>query len=156
MADVTLVTTGWPVVVLVCPPRFDAAWVAELDAKFAPVFAKKERFALVTDSSPVVALPSAVERKQLTAWTSRPDQIALQKRFNVGSSTIVKNAVMRGTLQALYWFWTPGSPQHASRDFDDAWSWCGDQVVNAKVPLPAPILELKRRVLAELAGRRTA
>jgi hypothetical protein len=156
VTEAVLITTGWPVVVLVCPTRLDASWIADLDRKFAPVFARRERFAVITDTAPLASMPSAIERKLLTEWASRPDQAALQKRYNVGSATIVQNPIVRGTLQALYWFWTPGSPQNASRDFDDAWAWCIGQLEAAKVPLALPAAELKSRVERERVGRRSA
>lgn len=156
MTEAVLITAGWPVVVLVCPTRLDAAWIADLDKKFAPLFARRERFAVVTDTTALASMPSAIERKLLTEWTSRPDQVAFQTRYNVGSATIVQNPIVRGTLQALYWFWTPGSPQNASRDFDDAWAWCLSQLEAAGVQLPLPAAELKSRVERERAGRRSA
>lgn len=155
MAKVTLITTGWPIVVLVCPARLDAEWIADLDTKFRLLFARKERFAVLAETAALVAMPSALERKQLTTWTSRPDQVELQKRFTIGTSTIVRNALMRGAAQALHWFWTPVSPQNAARDFDEAWAWCSEQVVLANLPLPVPLLALKRCVEDELVGRRT-
>ena len=139
-----MVTASWPVLVLVCPPTFAPSWIAELESSFTEVFARDEPFALVTDTSAVNSIPNARDRKLLTTWANRPDQLALQKRLNVGSSTIVKNAVLRGTLQALYWLWTPAAPQHAARDFDDAWGWCLAMLEKREVKLPMPERELRR------------
>jgi len=131
-------------VLLVCPRAFDASWVAQLDSGFRDVFARRTPFALVTDTTAVASMPGPLERKALTDWASRPDQLALQKELNVGSSTVVKSALMRGGLQALYWFWTPASPQHAARDFDEAWAWCLAKLDERRVALPHPPRELRR------------
>jgi hypothetical protein len=146
-----VVTASWPVVVLVCPPIFEPRWVERLGTSFEDVFARRTEFALVTDTSAVKAIPSARERKLLGEWANRPDQLALQKKYNVGSSTIVKNALMRGTLQALYWLWTPAAPQHASRDFDDAWGWCLGMLEKRGVALPSPAGELRRAAERDMA-----
>ena len=62
--------------------------------------------------------------------------------------------MIRGSLQARYWFWTPGCPQHASRDFDDAWSWCVKQGEAAGLPMAASSAELESRALADLSRGR--
>lgn len=154
MSEALLVTASWPIPVLSCPSSFDAGWVPDLDAKVAKLFARQEPFALITDTTPVTTFPAARERKQLGEWAARPDQLALQKKWNVGAATILRNAVMRGGLQALYWFWAPPCPQHAARDFDDAWSWCAQQVEKRGVRMPAPEGELKAIALRELSRAR--
>jgi hypothetical protein len=63
----------------------------------------------------------------------------------------VKNALMRGTLQALYWLWTPPSPQHAARDFDEAWVWCLSMVEKRGLPLPGSPRELRRLADRDIA-----
>ena len=30
---------------------------------------------------------------------------------------------MRAVMTALYWLWTPPTPQHAARDLDEAMTW---------------------------------
>jgi hypothetical protein len=150
MTDALLVTSAWPIAVLACPAQFDAAWVTDLDRKVARLFARGEPFAFITDTSNVKAVPGAVERRLLADWAARPEQVAQQKRWNVGSATIVRSTVMRGALQALYWFWTPPCPQHAARDFDDAWSWSLTMLAKRSIALPRPAAELRALALREL------
>jgi hypothetical protein len=146
-----VVTSSWPLVVLVCPSVLDARWVDQLGPSFEDVFARKQPFALITDSSALRSVPAARERRLLADWAGRPDQLALQKQFNVGSSTIVKNAIMRGTLQALYWLWTPPAPQHAARDFDEAWTWCLAMLEKRSIPFPTPPREMRRLAERDVA-----
>jgi hypothetical protein len=146
--------SSWPIAVLSCPPQFTSDWVGTLDREVRALFARRERFALITDTSAVASIPGARERKQLAEWAQQPEQLALQKKWNVGSSTIVKNAMIRGSLQALYWFWTPGCPQHAARDFHDAWTWCLKQAESAGLAM-RPAAELEALALAELRQRRS-
>jgi hypothetical protein len=152
-----IIDATWPIVVLVMPQRFDEALVQTLDLDFAKIFARKQRFALITDSRPVVELPKARERKMITDWASRPDQVVNQKTWNAGSSTIVQNALFRTVLQGFYWVWTPGSPQHAARDVDDAFTWCVQLLEKEKIPLSmteAAMREILRREMARSGSNR--
>ena len=151
--DAVVAVAGWPIVVLVCPARFDVPWVESLGREFDAVFARGERFAVVTETSLVGAMPGALERKALANWASRADQLALQKRFNVGSSTVVRNALTRGVMQAIYWMWTPPSPQHAAKDFDDAFSWSLTMATQAGLCETASGPALKRAALDEVRRR---
>lgn len=126
----------WPIVVLSLPERFDETFVPTLDAGFARVFERKQRFALITDTRRIVELPKARERKALTDWASRPDQLLNQKTWNAGSATIVQNGIFRTVLQGLYWVWTPPAPQYAAKDEDDALTWCMQLLAKEGIALP--------------------
>lgn len=143
MTQATLITACFPVVIVVGPRHWEPGWVESLDRQLREVYARRSRFALITDTRPITGIPGAKERKPLVDWLSRPEQLALVKQWNVGSSTILDNALMRGALQAIYWLWTPASPQHAAADFDQAWSWCIQQLSDAGVALPASPSELR-------------
>jgi hypothetical protein len=140
----------WPIVLIACPERFDASWVQDLGRKVDAVFARNERFAILTDTSRVREMPSARERRALGEWAARPDQVALQKRLNVGSATVVASPLLRGGLQAIYWLWTPPNPQYAARDFGDGWRWCLGQLAGARIAPPA-MLDAERVARRELA-----
>ena len=152
-----VIDATWPIVVLVLPSRIDQSFVHLLDTSFARVFARKQRFALITDTRPVIDLPKAKERKLLTDWASRPDQLLNQKTWNAGSSTIVQNAIFRAVLQGLYWVWTPTSPQHAARDEDEAFVWCVQLLAKEGIPLPITenaMREILRREMARQGSHR--
>lgn len=155
MVETVVVSSSWPIIVLICPPVFDASWIGGLEPSFRDVFARQQHFALITDTSNVTTIPAARERRLLGDWASRADQLALQRRWNVGSSTIVKGALMRGTLQALYWMWTPAAPQHAARDFDEAWGWCVSMLERRAIALPADPTTLRRLAERDMARLRS-
>lgn len=141
---VTVVTAAWPVAILVLPERIDEPAVRELIRLMDELYARGTRYALITDTRPLATIPGALERKLLTDWLTRPEQIENQRRWNVGASTIVGNALMRGALQAIYWVWTPPNPQHAARDLDDSFAYCVGMLEKAGVPLPSSAAELRR------------
>ncbi len=119
-----LIDATWPVVVLVCPKRFDEGFVKTLNEDFDRIFARRQRFALITDTRAIIELPKPLERKLLAEWANRPDQLANTKTWNAGSATILQNAIMRTVMQGLYWIWTPASPQFAAKDDADSLTWC--------------------------------
>jgi hypothetical protein len=117
------VVTCGPIVLIVCPERFDETFTPSIARDFEPIFARGWPFAVVTETSRIGHMPDAIVRKQLAAWMTRPDVLERQAKLNVGSSTIVSNGAMRAMMTALYWLWTPPTPQHAARDLDEACTW---------------------------------
>lgn len=149
-------TSSWPILVLACPPKLDAAWIEELQSEFRDVFARERRFALITDTSAIRSIPNARERKAVSEWAGRPDQLALQKLYNVGSTTIITNPVIRGMLQALTWIWTPATPQHVAGGFDESWVWCLRMLEERGIPLTTPAHELRTKAEQDLQRLRAA
>jgi hypothetical protein len=151
-----ILTGAFPVVLIVCPPRWADGWVEDLDRQVSELFGRKERYALIIDATRITGVPSAKDRKHLTDWLTRPEHLARQRRWNVGSSTILSNALIRGALQAIYWVWTPPAPQHAARDIDDAWAWSLEKLRAEGIPLPKPEAELLDQVRRELRSAHAA
>jgi len=143
-ARATLVLASWPVAILVLPEQLDEGAVRDLMAQMDGLYARRQLYALITDTRRLGTVPRALERKLITDWLTRPDQIANQQQWNVGASTIVSNALVRGALQAIYWVWTPPNPQHAARDLDEAWTYCVRMLDQRRVPLGRPADELRR------------
>lgn len=131
-----LIDATWPIVVLVCPQRFDEGFVNALGPDFARIFARQKRFALITDTRPIIEVPKPRERKQLAEWANQPDQLVNQRAWNAGSATIVQNALFRTVLQGLYWVWTPPAPQFAAKDDGDALTWCAARLAKEGIELP--------------------
>lgn len=145
-----IIDVTWPVVVLVCPERFDEGFVHSLEVDFARIFERRQRFALITDTRRLVEIPKPRERKLLTDWAARKDQLENQKTWNAGSSTIVQNALFRTVLQGLYWVWTPPAPQHAAKDEIDALTWCVQILAKEGIALPISEAALREIVKREM------
>lgn len=152
-ARTTLLEDAWPVALLVLPASIGPDDVREMIELVERLYAKKERYALITDTRPVTAIPGARERRMLGEWLSQPDQIENQRLWNVGSSTIMSNTLIRGGLQALYWLWTPPNPQHAARDLPEAFAFCVSKLTDARVRLPVSAAELEARAARALTAR---
>ncbi len=136
------------IVLMRCPLRLDAAYIAAMSRDYEEVFRTSGRFAALIDTSALSELPGPTERKLLAGWMNDPHVQSKQKVLNVGSSTVITGAAMRSVLTALYWLWTPPTPQHAARDLSDGLDWCIAQLAAAKEPLGLAEAELRKRVLA--------
>lgn len=93
------------------------------------------RYVTLVDTTGIVVMPGANERKVLAKWMNDPHVMTRQTRLCVGASTVVSNAAMRGVLTALYWLWTPPVPQHAAADLDGAIDWALRRMASEHVPL---------------------
>lgn len=144
-----------PVVVIVCPERIDDVFVRALAHDFEPILCGDARYACITDTTRLLELPGPKQRKVLADWMNRTDVGDRQKVLNVGSSTLIQSAPMRAILTALYWLWTPPTPQHASRDVDDALDWCVSMLARDKVPLGTDEAHLRARVRMICGSRST-
>ena len=102
----------------------EAGSVEDLREEFDGWFARKERFALVTDTRPARGLPSARWRRDLTNWMNEPAVMANVVRYNVASATIFSSTVIRGGFTALTWIWRPPQPQLAAATMREAVEWC--------------------------------
>jgi hypothetical protein len=116
--SLSIVTASWPVVVVTLPSAFDDAQIAQLIEATDGLFARRERFAMITDSRSLETVPSALERRRLGEWLMRPEQLEQQRRWSVGNATVVDNPLVRGSLQAVYWIWSAPNPQHVARDLE--------------------------------------
>lgn len=141
-----------PVVVMRCARVMDAGFMARAVEEFDELLRGTERFAVIVETSAVEMFPSANERKQFAAWMNRADVRDAQKRLNVGSSTIVRNAAMRGIMTAFYWIWTPPTPQHAAEDLAAAVRFALERLAAEGLRAPFDADTLLRRIESRSAA----
>jgi hypothetical protein len=67
----------------------------EMVAGYDALFARGDRYALITYTPDGGELPGAKERKRIAEWAESPRVRDLSKKLCVGSATIVENALMR-------------------------------------------------------------
>lgn len=144
-----------PVVVVVCPPRLDEGFVQELAGSFEPILSGDRRFACITETAAIGELPDAKNRKRLAQWMNRGDVRERQKGLNVGSSTLIYNGAMRAVATALYWLWTPPTPQHAAGSTDEALDWSLAQLSASGTRFEEPEGAIRARVRFLCGSRST-
>ncbi len=132
----------WPLV-FVSVETLDLAGVEGLMAEYVGVFARRERFVSILDSTGLRGIPNAKERQLIGKWTS--DNAHHMKRWNLGAATVVTSAPARAALTGLSWLSRPASPQYYAPDLVDAYDWCAAQMAAAGLsPTPA-MAELRSR-----------
>jgi hypothetical protein len=145
-ADGTLTfdESAWPLVVLVCPESLLKDSAISIAREFERILARKERFVLIVDTTPVKSVPDAAWRKSISDWANDPEIRRKTERLNVGTALIMPSPLSRGIYTALGWLWKPASPQHASPTMVDAVAYCCDMLVKAGVPRSRKLIELEQ------------
>jgi len=145
-----------PIVIVVSPPHMDMAWIDRQKEEFTRIWAREQRFAVITWSGLVKTMPGARERKSLADWANAPAHRELQRRLCVASSTQLDSAAKRAFLQALLWMWDPPSPHVVHATIEESLAWCLARLVEAGVDVPqrtrAHVLHVVRSLHATAAS----
>jgi hypothetical protein len=129
----------WPLVVLVLADGASKQeYMDVLDAMSRQVESLHMPFVTVTDMRRVHSMPPADTRKQIADWM----QTHAKTTRAVGAVVIVDNPIMRGALTALYWLFTPPTPQAAVKDWREAHAWALEQLRKNHVPVPPAVANL--------------
>jgi hypothetical protein len=134
-AHVDVDCSKWPLVIATCPHELNLDSIGTLTRAFDECFARRERFALITDTRPLTRLPDAIWRRTLGDWLNEPVFRLRTGRYNVGSATIFTSRLTRSTMTAILWVWKPPAPQFAASNMVEAADWCCDMLTRAKVPM---------------------
>lgn len=126
----------FPVVVTVGGLEYSDEEFSEMLAGYDELFARGERYALITYSPDGAQLPSARDRKRITDWANSPRVRDYSKKLCVGSATVAQNVLMRGALTAITWLWKPSAPHKAVGSPNEAIDWCLHQLEGAGVRVP--------------------
>lgn len=124
----------------------------EMVAGFDALFARGDRYALITYTPEGGEMPNARARKRIADWADSPRVRSLSKKLCVGSATIVEGAVARGALTAIMWLWKPTSPHKAVSHPTEAIDWCVAHLADAGVPLSHGHDELLAKLRAKAFG----
>lgn len=129
----------WPLVLLVLADGASKQEYAEfLDAMTKQVESMHMPFVTVTDMRRVHSVPQADTRKHIAEWMASTAKTTRA----VGAVVILDNAIMRGALTALYWLFTPPTPQGVAKDWREAHTWALGQLRKNHVPVPPAVADL--------------
>ncbi|MBX7196148.1 MAG: hypothetical protein K1X94_29095 [Sandaracinaceae bacterium] len=126
--QLTVVTLTWPVVLMVLPAVVTDHEIRALIEATESVYARGERFAMIVDTRATRSVPGALERKLLIDWLGRPEHAETLKRLSVASVTVVESALVRGSLQAILWLWSPPNPHSVAHDLDEATRYVSERL----------------------------
>jgi hypothetical protein len=149
--DVEFVEDLFPLLIVLGPPHgFDEHQVNVMAAYYERLWKRDVRYALVSHTRKHAKDTSAHGRKLIVSWANSPRVRAMSTKYCVGSTTVVPNALARGALTAILWLWTPAAPHEACSSPEQAIDWCLKQLADARMKLPYPPEEMRRRALAIL------
>jgi hypothetical protein len=135
---------AWPLITATCPESLGKESVDHLVVFFERIHAKKELFALIIDTRPVKAMPSATWRKDIVRWAGDPRVQANSERYNVGTAVVLTSTFTRGIFTALGWIWKPASPIAPLPAMVDAVAWCCAALARKGAPRSPRLIELQR------------
>jgi hypothetical protein len=157
MATLEIRTHLWPLFVTIVPARFEAEDLKPYIAEVSRLYARKERFATLVDTTAVEELPGAAARRALAEWqNSTVEQI---RSYNVCTATVLSSALVRGAMTAMHWLFRPPNEQIAVASIAEGFSFCVDRLVQDRQPLSGELRRLVERertiTLADVLSRST-
>ncbi|HEY3495747.1 MAG TPA: hypothetical protein VGK73_13710 [Polyangiaceae bacterium] len=129
---------GFPLIVTVSAPIWDAAEVRALVDGFEPYFQGNQRYAVLSVSSPNAPAPGHAERKLIGAWTGHPRVRDAIKRLCVGAATVVPSALERAALQIIWALGKPPCPSEAVPTIERGLDYCLARIRDEGLPMPKP------------------
>lgn len=144
------VLDAFPLIVCVSPRKHGTDTIERMAEGYERLFARGERYALISATPRDADGMGARERKQIADWANSPRVRSASKELCVGSATIVGNALARGALTAILWLWKPSSPHQVFTANDEAIDWCLGQLEAARVRQPQGAAATRAQVRALL------
>ena len=93
----------------------------------------------LVDCSPIVKFPGMVERKMLSEWMATPGRADKEKAFTVATAIVLRSGPMRAMMSAITWVSPPVSPQVWKASELEAFDWCYERLVEARLPVTKAI-----------------
>lgn len=157
MATLEIRTHLWPLFVTIVPSRFDADDLQAYIAEVNKLYARKQRFATLVDTTAVIELPGAAARRILAEWqNSTIEQI---RHYNVCTATVLSSTLVRGAMTAMHWLFKPPNEQVAVATLAEGFDFCVDRLEKDRQPLSGELRRLVERerevVLADMLVRGT-
>lgn len=114
----------------------EAAWpvvrVAFLDGKderffwllkqFETLFARRQSYAVLVDTTALSNIPSAATRHAIGKWQAQHEQDT--KAWCVGSAIVISSRLVRGALTAMEWVQRPSIKHFYPATRREALDWC--------------------------------
>jgi hypothetical protein len=131
-----------PLVLVTTPAAFEDEAFEQAFRDFEGLFVRRARYALVIDTTAVVHVPSAKQRRRISEWEKA--HVDETRRWNVATAMVVSSSVVRGVLTALSWIVPDETPRTNVAKRHEAIEWCCAHLEAAGIVLPA-VLQAHRR-----------
>lgn len=109
-----------------------------MDEQFRKLYARGERYVLLTVPNKNASAMAAKERKMIADWASQPHVHEGTKRCCAGSAVVVPSAMGRGALTAILWVWKPPVHLEIAHDVKGGIDYCVGVAKQSGLTLPYP------------------
>ena len=140
----------FPLLVTIGPKRWDPGEIEQMTQGFERYFVRGERYATLHVSPKDADAVGANDRKLIVDYANNPRVKEFSKKLCVASATVIENTLMRGTLTAIQWFWTPAAPFKAVANVEAGVDYCLDALARARLPLPRSAAAIRLEILKQL------
>jgi hypothetical protein len=138
----------FPLLIVVSPDTgYDESTIALMSTGYERLWARGERYALVSTSSSRANPVTARGRRLIVDWANSPRVRTMSAKYCVGSATVVPNALARGALTAILWLWTPATPHEAVSTPEDGVDFCLKKLAETGVKLSRPAPRVRESAL---------
>jgi hypothetical protein len=134
-------SSAWPLVVMRIPARFDVPAIDDFTRAYDEVLGRREKFALITDTTAMTSFPNALERQRIVEhWRARTFS---ERAYNQGTAIVMTSVAARAVFTALMWVRPAIVPQTIVGTFVSAVEWCCGRFAGAGIAL-SPAIEALR------------
>jgi hypothetical protein len=138
----------WPLILVTNPRSFDEPAIRAMNDQYERIWARGERYAIVSQIEAAAGPTNARGRKLLAEWAGQSRVRRMTRELCVGSATIVPNPIARGGLTALLWLWSPPAPHQTVATVEEAVDWCLARIAAEGLQLLRPTSEVRRAALS--------
>jgi hypothetical protein len=136
---VTWDESAWPLVRISLRDGKDERYVWLLQ-QFETLFARRERYVLMIDSTALSTIPSAPTRHTIGKWQKEHEEDT--RKSCVGSAIVISSRLVRGALTAMEWVQRPVIKHHYPATRREALDWCIATVEEAGLTFSATAREI--------------
>ncbi len=131
---------------------YDDETMAQMTAQYQRFFDRGDRYAVISTNRAGATSPNAKARRAIADWAGSPRVKKVVSELCIGSATVARGALERGTLTAIFWLWRPPCPYQIAASHEEAVDWTIERLIAAKVPLPLGPDGTRRKALSLLSG----
>jgi len=146
---------GWPLLLFTLPSVMTEDAVRAFGEAANRAYDRRERFAVVVDTSAVTKAPDAATRRALTDWLGEPGRAAKERAYTIGTAVVLTSGPLRAITAAIQFVRPPSSPQQWTATLPEAIAWARQRLLEAGVPMPPGADALSSRGRASHARPRS-
>lgn len=125
---------GWPLLLVRFPTLITADTMNTVITAIERAYERRERFAVVVDTSAVSKFPDARTRQILTDWVADARRTELDQKYTVATAVVISSGPLRALTAAINLVRRPVSPQHWTATLAEGLDWARGKLLEAGIP----------------------